>query len=248
MVIEEQKKNRKTVFGGYNIYGVDLGILMLDSTFPRIEGDVGNAKTWDFPVLYKRVKGGTPQKVVLDLSREDIQPFIDGAKELEAEGVKAITTSCGFLALFQRELAEAVDIPVFTSALLMVPLVSVLLGNGKKVGILTANKGTLSNDHLKAVGIDETACVIGGVEHKDNFTHFTVQNWDKVDVELCRQELRESAVELIKQNREVGALVLECTNMPPFSKDIQEATGLPVFDIVSLANMIFSSWNPREFL
>ena len=94
------------VKGGQNIYGYDIGVLMLDSTFPRICGDIGNARTWDFPVLYKKVEGGTPKKVVLELTSEDIQPFIEGAKELEAAGVKAITTSCGFLALFQEELSN----------------------------------------------------------------------------------------------------------------------------------------------
>ena len=100
----------KIVYGGKNVYGYDIGILMLDSKFPRIRGDVGNAKTWDFPVLYKTVVGGTPKKVVLELTEDDIEPFILAAKELEQAGVKAITTSCGFLALFQKQLANAVNI------------------------------------------------------------------------------------------------------------------------------------------
>lgn len=242
-----KKMNKRIAYGGYNVYGFDIGILMLDSKFPRIEGDVGNAKTWNYPVLYKKVSGGTPQKVVLELTSEDVQPFIDAAKELEREGVRAITTSCGFLALFQKELASAVNIPVFTSALLLVPFVLSLLGNDKKVGILTANKKTLSQRHLESVGIDERRCVIIGLEEKDNFTNFTVQNWDKVDIELCREELCEAAEELIRSEPNLGAVVLECTNMPPFTKDIQSVTNLPVFDIVMLTNMVHNAWNPESF-
>ncbi len=234
------------VKGGQNIYGYDIGVLMLDSTFPRICGDIGNARTWDFPVLYKKVEGGTPKKVVLDLTLEDIQPFIEGARELEAAGVKAITTSCGFLALFQEELSNGVSIPVFTSALLFVPMLSRMLGKNKKIGILTANKKTLTQQHLKSVGIENIPCKIVGLEEGEMFTNFTVQNWNHVDVEACRRELIEAAKELTMDG-DIGIVVLECTNMPPYTRDIQEVVGLPVFDIVMLTNMFYRAMNPENF-
>lgn len=234
------------VKGGQNIYGYDIGVLMLDSTFPRICGDIGNARTWDFPVLYKKVEGGTPKKVVLELTPEDIQSFIEGARELEAAGVKAITTSCGFLALFQEELSNSVSIPVFTSALLFVPMLSRMLGKNKKIGILTANKKTLTQKHLKAVGIENIPCKIVGLEEGEMFTSFTVQNRDCVDVEACRRELIDAAEELTRDG-DIGIVVLECTNMPPYTKDIQEAVGLPVFDIVMLTNMFYRAMNPENF-
>ena len=230
----------KIVYGGKNVYGYDIGILMLDSKFPRIRGDVGNAKTWDFPVLYKTVVGGTPKKVVLELTEDDIEPFILAAKELEQAGVKAITTSCGFLALFQKQLANAVNIPVFTSALLMVPFVKRFIGENRKIGILTANSKTLSDAHLRAVGIRKEDVVIKGLEDKEVFTDFTVQNWDQVDTEKCRAELLEATEELLHENDDIGAMVLECTNMPPYTKDIQQVVGMPVFDIVTLVNFVHS--------
>lgn len=230
----------KIVYGGKNVYGYDIGILMLDSKFPRIRGDVGNAKTWDFPVLYKTVVGGTPKKVVLELTEDDIEPFILAAKELEQAGVKAITTSCGFLALFQKQLANAVNIPVFTSALLMVSFVKRFIGENKKIGILTANSKTLSDAHLRAVEIRKEDVVIKGLEDKEVFTDFTVQNWDRVDTEKCRAELLEATEELLHENDDIGAMVLECTNMPPYTKDIQQVAGVPVFDIVTLVNFVHS--------
>lgn len=230
----------KIVYGGKNVYGYDIGILMLDSKFPRIRGDVGNAKTWDFPVLYKTVVGGTPKKVVLELTEDDIEPFILAAKELEQAGVKAITTSCGFLALFQKQLANAVNIPVFTSALLMVPFVKRFIGENRKIGILTANSKTLSDAHLRAVGIRKEDVVIKGLEDKEVFTDFTVQNWDRVDTEKCRAELLEATEELLHENDDIGAMVLECTNMPPYTKDIQQVVGMPVFDIITLVNFVHS--------
>ena len=111
------------VKGGRTNYGEPIGILMLDTKFPRIFGDIGNAETFSFPVRYKRVVGATPQRVVKEADPSLIEPFIEAAKELEQKGVSAITTSCGFLAIFQDYLADAVDIPVFTSSLIQVPLV-----------------------------------------------------------------------------------------------------------------------------
>ncbi len=235
------------VNGGKNVYGYDIGILMLDSTFPRIEGDIANAKTWDFPVLYKRVEGGTPKKVVLELTSDDIQPFIEAAKELEREGVKAITTSCGFLSLFQEELSNAVNVPVFTSALLFVPMLSRMVGKDKKVGILTANKKTLTEKHLASAGIKNIPYKIVGLEAGEEFTSFTVENRTSVNVDQCRKELMCAAEQLIA-DKDVGIIVLECTNMPPYTKDIQQITNLPVFDIVMLVNMFFQALNPRQYI
>ncbi len=100
-------------YGGKNIYGFPIGILMLSSRLPRIPGDMGNATTWNFPVLYKVVKEASPHKVVREGDPALLTPFINAAKELEQEGVRAITTNCGFLAMFQKEMAAAVNVPVF---------------------------------------------------------------------------------------------------------------------------------------
>ena len=230
-----------TAYGGYNVYGYKLGVLMLETTFPRIVGDIGNAQTWNFPVLFKTVKGATSKKVVLELTKEDVQPFIDAAKELEAQGVKAITTSCGFLALFQNELREAVNVPVIASALVMVPWVYSMIAPNGKVGILTANSDTLTAQHLKAVGVDKIPNVIYGLQKEEVFTNFTVQNWDSVDTAKCEEELVRVARKMVEENPDVKAIVLECTNMPPYTEAIKEAVGLPVFDLVSMVNFVITS-------
>ncbi len=238
------------VQGGKNIYGYDLGILMLESHFPRIVGDVGNARTWNFPVLYKVVRGSLPQKVVLDLQDEDLKPFIEAAQELEAAGVRAITTSCGFLSLFQEKIARVLHVPLFTSALMLVP--SLLLAfQGKKLLILTANSKTLTQRHLQAVGIDSalqgTAFDIVGTEDREMFTNFTVQNWDSVDTEVCEREIIACLEEALAKDRYAGIL-LECTNMPPYSDSIRLRFHLPVFDFVSLVNFVQSSMSFNAFM
>lgn len=237
---------KERITGGRNVYGYDIGVLMLDSVFPRICGDIGNAKTWDFPVLYKKVEGVQPKDVVLGPAEKEIAPFMKAAQELEQEGVKAITTSCGFLALYQEELSNCVKIPVFTSALLFVPMLARMIGKDRKVGILTANRETLTKQHLKAAGIGSISYRIQGLEHGEEFTDFTVQNRKSVNVEICRMELIQAALELTRED-DVAMIVLECTNMPPYTKAIQEAAGVPVFDIVLLTNMFYRALNPPGF-
>src|SRR5262249_61328178 len=108
--------------GGQNVLASSVGILLLDTQFPRIPGDIGNAATFDFPVLYHRVAGASADRVVRHGRRELLPSFIEGARALEREGARAITTSCGFLAMFQEAVAAAVSVRVFTSVLLRGPL------------------------------------------------------------------------------------------------------------------------------
>ena len=225
---------------GYNIYGQAIGILCIESWFPKIPGHIKNASTFNFPVKYKVVKGATIERVVEKSDPRLLKPFKDAARELEKEGVKAITGSCGFLAIFQRELAEAVNIPVFTSSLIQVPLIYRMLGKNNSVGIITAMKRTLMEKHLEAVGIKSIPLRIVGMEDQEEFYNVIIKlKKDTMDIEKIRSEVVEVASNLVKQNPDVGAVVLECTDLPPFAAEIQKATGLPVFDIVTLTNMVY---------
>ena len=122
--------------GGKSLYGARVGILMLDTRFPRIPGDMGNAATWPFPVLYKVVPGASPRRVVHDKAAGLLDSFLDAAEELVRLGADGITTTCGFLSLFQREIAAHVGVPVATSSLMQIPLIERVLPPGKRVGIL----------------------------------------------------------------------------------------------------------------
>jgi Asp/Glu/hydantoin racemase len=227
------------VRGGFNQYGFTVGILMLDTRFPRIPGDMGNAQTFPFPVRYHRVAGADPDLVVRRGAEGLLPAFVDGARALAAEGVGAITTNCGFLVKYQRELAATVGVPVFTSSLLLVPLVHRLLAPGRRVGILTVNAGTLGPELLAAAGIArDVPLAVAGLETEKEFTRVLLGDELDLDVEAARAEHVRVARRLVDEHPDVGAIVLECTNMPPYAADIQRATGRPVFDIVSLVTMV----------
>ena len=129
--------NDRTAHGGKAVYGARLGILMLEARFPRIPGDMGNAATWPFPVLYKVVKGASPQRVVRERANGLLDAFLAAAGELVDLGADGITTNCGFLSLFQEEIAQHVGVPVATSSLMQAAAIERLLPPGRQVGILT---------------------------------------------------------------------------------------------------------------
>jgi len=237
----------KKAVGGKNLYGYPIGILMLETRFPRIPGDIGNATTWDFPVLYKIVKKATPDIVVRQGAPGLLEPFLQGARELEKAGVRAITTNCGFLALFQREMAAAMNVPVFTSSLMQVPLVHAMLKPSQKVGIITIHSRSLTRKHLSAVGVDTVPHVILGTEDEREFSRVILDDEMVLDVEKSEEELVRVAQKLTAGNPEVGAIVLECTNMPPYTAAIQAETGLPVFDIHTLVNWVHHAVVKKKF-
>ena len=227
------------VRGGFNQYGFTVGILMLDTQFPRIAGDMGNATTFPFPVRYHRVAGASPERVVRGGAEGLLPAFVEGARALEREGVGAITTNCGFLVKFQRELSAAVKVPVFTSSLLLVPLVHRMLPPERQVGVLTVNSATLTPEHLDAAGIGpDVPLAIAGMEGEKEFTRVLLGDELELDVDLAREEHVRVARRLLTEHPDVGAIVLECTNMPPYAADIQRATGLPVFDVLSLVHLV----------
>jgi Asp/Glu/hydantoin racemase len=218
-----------------------IGIMMLETVFPRIRGDIGNSETFDFPVIYQVVKGASPQRVVIEADPRLLQPFITSARKLVGKGAKALSTSCGFLAMFHRELVDAVDVPVYTSSLLQVHAAQALLKPHQEVGIITARKQSLTEKHLRGVGIQDSPLAIVGMDEAEEFSEVFIGGKTTLDVGQCRKEIVEAALRLMREHPDLGAIVLECTNMPPFADAIRQATGLAVFDAFTMLNYAYST-------
>ena len=233
--------------GGKAIYGAPLGILMLEAKFPRIPGDMGNATTWPFPVLYRVVKGASPERVVLNAAAGLLDDFLAAAADLVSLGAEAITTNCGFLALFQRELAAHVRVPVATSALIQVPWVQATLPPGKRVGVITVSAKSLTPRHLEAAGVKLDTPIVGTESGREFFRVLILGEKDDLDVGLAAQDILDAGRALVARHDDIGAIVLECTNMPPYADALREALGLPVFDIYSLITWFHAGLRPRRF-
>lgn len=231
---------------GKTIYGATVGILMLETRFPRILGDIGNAHTWPFPVQFRIVPGAYPERVVRHRADGLREAFIAAAQDLVRHGADAIATNCGFLSLFQEDLKQATGVPVASSSLLQIPMVNALLPQGKRTGILTISSETLTSAHLDAVGVPLDTPIVGTGANSE-FTSKILNDEREIDFAKCQEEMHHATMELIAKNKDIGAIVFECTNMTPFASDIHKLTGLPIYSMYSLICWLQSSLRPRQF-
>jgi hypothetical protein len=244
--LEGQAQPSRVAYGGKTIYGARIGLLMMDTDFPRIPGDLGNAETWPFPMLYKVIRGATPKRVNTDREGWILDAFIEAGKEMVADGAEGLTTSCGFLTLYQADLAAACGVPVAASSLMQVPFVERLLPPGKRAGILTMSTDILQADHLASAGIAPGTPAQGCQDGKE-FPLVPRRGDQFMDVGLSEIDVMEAGDELVRRHPEVGAVVMECTNMPPFARTLSERIGMPVFTIYSFLTWFHAGLAPRDF-
>lgn len=213
-----------------------VGILVLDTHFHRPIGDIGNKDTFSFPVAYKKVKGASISRVVREGDAALIEPFVQAAKELEVKGIKAITTSCGFLALFQKEIQQQLNVPFFSSSLLQIPMAGIIAG--EPIGVITASKSSLTEDHLKGVNAYNHHVIIKGMDEMPAFSGTIIKEEIELDERAVAEEMKQVTAEFVAKHPEIKAIILECTNMPPYKHAIREVTDLPIFDITTLVSYI----------
>ena len=226
--------------GGHNITGKPVGMISLDSRFPKPPGHIKNPGSLSFPVLYSpRVKGVTVARLLREPGEKVLELCLDAVRYLEDEGAGAITGSCGFLALYQRELSDAVSVPVFASSLIQVPLIQQMLGGGKRVGVMTASSESLTAKHFQSVGADIDSVDIVGMDDQPEFRDVILDGTrDDMDLAKIEAELLSAADDLIAKSGDLGAVVLECTDMSHFAPQIQARVQVPVFDLTSLTTMV----------
>ena len=232
--------------GGKGLYGARVGILMLESRFPRIPGDMGNALTWPFPVLYKVVADASPRRVVEQKAAGLLDAFLDGATELVRLGADGITTTCGFLSLYQREIAAHAGVPVAASSLMQIPFIERILPPGKRVGVITISARSLGREHLAAAGADPETPVVGTDDGRE-FTRAIIGDEMRLDAALAERDILDAADALRAAHPDTGAILLECTNMVPYARAVHEHTRLPVFSIYSFVTWFQAGLAPRDF-
>jgi len=206
---------------------------------------MGNAISWDFPVHYKVVRNATPDRVVRKNAEGLLPEFIDAARELVHDGADGITTNCGFLSVFQDEIADAVNVPVATSSLMQVALVNQILPSNQRCGVMTISGSSLTAAHLAAANVPLDT-PIGTTEGGLEFTRAILGGEAELDVDAARADNVEAARCLIRNNPDVGAIVLECTNMTPYAADIQKEINRPVFSMGSFVTWFQSGLLPQD--
>src|SRR5580700_1365031 len=232
--------------GGKRLDSARVGILMLETSFPRIPGDPGNGLTWPFPVMWKVVPGATPDKVVRHKSAGLMNAFLDAAAELVHLGADGLTTTCGFLSLYQREIAAHVEVPVATSSLMQIPFIERILPPGKRVGVLTVSAASLTPEHMIAAGADPETPVVG-TENGREFSKVMLDEKHTLDAALAERDILDAGEALVAAHPETGAIVLECTNMVPFARALSDHLMLPVYSIYTFVTWFQAGLAPRDF-
>lgn len=227
-------------------YGEDIGILILDAAYPCVPGNVGNATSFPFPVRYEEVQGASIDRLLNQRDPTLVEPFIAAARALEARGVRAITGACGFMALFQQEVAAAVSIPVGLSSLLQIPLIGAVCGG--TTGIITANAAQLTPLHFRGCRVtDDSPRVIYGMEGCDEFRTAILEEKGTLDSAAIEAEVLSVARRMQAETPDLRAILLECSDLPPYAAAIQRATGLPVYDFNTLIRYLRDGVRQRDY-
>lgn len=220
----------------------------MNTSFHRPLGDVGNPGTWKIPIRIKIVQEAKGDAVV-KTSRNYEQSFVDiwvqAARDLVEEGAIALITSCGFLATLHPTLQSKIGVPVGTSALLQIPIAKALIPKDKELGIVTFDSENLGKEHLSAVGVDYDVPIVG-VKKGGEFQKI-LRDGKPYSFEAIEAEVLEAVAKLLQENDNIGGIILECTNIPPFKNAIYRKTGLPIWDIITLGNYLYEVSLPKDY-
>jgi len=216
-------------------YGRPLGILVLKERIPCPPGTPGNPTTFPFPVIYECVEGVAASQLRDATHPGGLGAFIKAAQVLVDKGVRAILGGCGLMIVHQRELARAIPVPVLSSSLLQLPLIAATLATEAQIGVIASSRTSLSDEHLKLGGISEGRAVLVGMDGKPCFAAAVMQESGVLDFEGTRDEVIAVGRALVADHPRVAAVLLECVDLPPYAAALQDALGLPVFDITTLA-------------
>ncbi len=233
---------------GQFISGYSVGILFLDECwYPTIPGNVANLCSYDFPVNFKKVPNCTTKRI-LKGDPTLVNDIIAAAKEFEAEGARAICSACGFFGNFQDKVSAAVDIPVFLSSVIQISWIKIGLRPQQKIGMLTAYEKGITPDLFKSCGVyDPSIVVVRGLEKLPAFSEGIMEDNGLLDNKAIRQEVVNAAVTMVKENSDIGAIVLECSDLPPYAADIQRAVKLPVFDFITMIKYIHYATSQKPY-
>jgi len=242
----EQPDTDIQMIKGQAVAGCAIGILVLDLWYPYVPGNVANGSTFNFPVLYKILKGSTGEQI-LHGDPILLDRIVEGGEELKRQGARAIIGACGYFGHFQKEASEKLNLPTFLSSILQAPVIIQGLKPDQKLGIICANASGFTSSLLNQCGVNDLSrVVITGSESCAEFQNIE-ESTGHFNSRKIEQELAGLAKQLVSKNPEIGAILLECSDMPPYARAVQNAVRLPVFDFISLINWVYNGAVRRPF-
>lgn len=233
---------------GARNYGFAVGILQLDCSLPFIPGDVDNATTYNYPVIY-RVIPGLSTASCLRGAPEMTEAVVQAARDFETQGVRVISSDCGFMLQFQAAVREAVRIPVALSPMLQLPIIASSLAHQRPIGIITADSGNLTSAFLDRAGLatPHHPLIIRGLQDQPEFRSAVFDEKGTLDARQIEVEVVSVALDMQRTNPAMGAILLECSMLPPYASAVQQALGLPVFDFLTMIDQFHRATHQRRY-
>lgn len=245
VIADEEPGSLLVTRRGRGVAGYAVGVLVIDTRYPLVPGNVANASTFDFPVLYEVLDISVDE--ILRAGPELVDRVIAGARRLEERGVRAIVGACGTLANYQDALTAAVDVPVFASILTQVPFLLRALPARRRLGVLAATDGLLTDSVRRQCGItDPSRLAVFGADQVPEFRRL-LRGEPSFDHGRLEAELLEQMDRFAEQHPDLGALLIQCSDLPPYAAALQARLGLPVFDLPGLMRWVFESVVRRPY-
>lgn len=230
---------------GYPFYGQHLAVLVFSTTTPRIAGDAGNNQSFQFPVRYQIVEGGFAD--LIEGSEQVLGQIKNAVHTLKSQGIRGIVGDCGLMSLYQQEIASE-GIPFVGSALCLLPAIWEMVGRQGTIGVLTGHSQLLSERHLIASGWhDGIRLCVQGMEDEPHFDEIVIKGGHHLDPERMLQDVLSGASKLKEKAKDLSALVIECTNLGTYSRQLYNLLEVPVLDIISCAVFLERMVNPQVF-
>lgn len=225
--------------------GYPIGIIAVNLDYPKMPGNVANATTFNFPVLYEVVDFEIEE--LFEGSKEIEHQIIQAAQKLEKRGVRAIVGACGYFGHFQEIVAESVAVPVFLSSITQIPIIKLGLKKKQKILVLVASGKDITADFFQASGANLSDCIIHEIGSLESFAPIRWGN-SNLDNQRLENDLVEVVLSELAETDTIGAILLECSDLPPYSYAIQQATGLPIFDFITLIQWVYAAVVQRRYL
>ena len=243
-IYDEQTRRGVIAAQARTTAGRPIGIIAIRLDYPKLPGNVVNAATYDFPVLYEEVVFEIEQLFNGDPALE--AAVVEAACTLEAKGAAAIVGACGFFAHFQQAVADAVDVPVFLSSLTQVPIIELGLRRDQRILVFAADGDSVNAELLAHVGTTPDRLIVQNVGDREAFAPI---RWGRTELDngALIDDLCELARAQVAAHPEIGAILLECSDLPPYAADIHDATGLPVFDFITLIDWVHHAVTQRRY-
>lgn len=240
-------------WAGRNVAGVSIGIIQFQATLPMIPGNMGNASTFDFPLIYRQINADNIFDVMAEKPTKNFtDSMVEAANWLELQGVRAIVGACGFFGSYQKVVQARIDTPLYSSSLMMLPMMVQSMPRNKKVGVITANGPVLlSAPAIEACGLSAedkaNRIVVVGMENAAEFNSDIMATSGKYNPCRIEEEIVEVARKLVKENDDIGSILLECTELSPHAMGVQKVVNMPVWDYTTLTSWVYSGTVRRRF-